>query len=92
MKIDDLPKMAKTKLESKQYFLSNQFMYGDNWYRTAAWYLETYPGFTNDECEALELFSKGIRAKQYKSMLKKQKRNAIPDNSKAPLTFQTTGV
>ena len=50
------------------------FMYGDTWLGTAAYYKATYPGFTDDQCRVLEMYSNGVTPKQYRNILKKYKR------------------
>jgi hypothetical protein len=60
-------------LQGKNYGLEN-FLYGDNWLGTALYYKTMYPGFTDDQCRAMEAFSNGVTPKQYRNLLKKEKR------------------
>ena len=69
--------MAKRKGE---VVIDNGFLFGDNWICTAAWYELHFPGFTHNQCRVLELYSQGIRSKQYRSMLKKQTRCSQSSN------------
>jgi hypothetical protein len=70
-----IPMTAEVLAKRKgQVVIDNGFLFGDNWICTAAWYQTKFPGFTSDQCRVLELYSQGIRSKQYRSMLKKQTR------------------
>jgi hypothetical protein len=60
-------------LQAKNYGIEN-FLYGDNWLGTALYYKTMYPGFTDDQCRAMEAFSNGVTPKQYRNLLKKEKR------------------
>ena len=60
-------------LQAKNYGIEN-FLYGDNWLGTALYYKTMYPGFTDDQCRAMEAFSNGVTPKQYRNILKKEKR------------------
>jgi hypothetical protein len=60
-------------LQGKNYGIEN-FLYGDNWLGTALYYKTLYPGFTDDQCRAMEAFSNGVTPKQYRNLLKKEKR------------------
>ena len=78
MKIDDLPRIAKENrvyLKPNQTYITDQLMYGNNWTATAPYYMQKYPGFTETECRVLELWSNGMRAKEFKSLVKKQKKH-----------------
>jgi hypothetical protein len=59
--------------QAKNFGLEN-FLYGNAWFGTAAYYKATYPGFTDDQCKAMEAFSNGVTPKQYRNILKKEKR------------------
>ena len=41
-----------------------------------------YPGFTDDQCKAMEAFSNGVTQKQYLSLLKKEKRKQACSGSR----------
>lgn len=60
-------------LQANNYGLDS-FLYGENWLGTAQYYKATYPGFTDDQCKAMEAFSNGVTPKQYRNILKKEKR------------------
>ena len=49
-------------------------MYGNAWFGTAEYYKATSPGFTDDQCKTMEAFSAGVAPKQYRNILKKEKR------------------
>jgi hypothetical protein len=66
------PKIRKL-LQAKNYGVEN-FSYGDNWLGTAMYYKTTYPGFTDDRCRAMKAFSSDVTPKQYRNVLKKEKR------------------
>ncbi len=53
---------------------ADKFLYGNNWVGTALYYKTMYPGFTDDKCRAMEAFSNGVTPKQYRHLLKKEKR------------------
>ena len=55
------------------------FRYGDTWLGTAAYYQATYPGFTDEQCKVLEMYSNGVTAKQYRNILKKHRRRNVHD-------------
>ena len=67
------PENRRTSCQGKNYGLEN-FLYGDNWLGTALYYKTMYPGFTDDQCRAMEAFSNGVTPKQYRNLLKKEKR------------------
>ena len=69
-----MSKETRELIRPKETYMGTEFLYGDNWYGTAAWYKHHYPGFTDEACYAMELYSRGVRAKQYRAMLKKDKR------------------
>ncbi len=52
-------------LQAKNYGLEN-FLYDDNWVGTALYYKTINPGFTDDQCKAMEAFSNGVTTKQYR--------------------------
>lgn len=54
-------------------FEDDRFCYGHE-LGTAAWYASQYPGFTDEQCKILALYSSGVRAKELRAILKKQKR------------------
>ena len=58
----------------KMFFDADRFLYGNNWLRTAAYYKTTYPGFTDEQTQVLEMYSNGVTAKQYRNILKILKR------------------
>ena len=58
----------------KMLFDADKFLYGYTWLGTAAYYKATYPGFTDEETEVLEMYSNGVTAKQYRNILKRLKR------------------
>ena len=60
--------------QTHQCFDADKFLYGNAWFGTAAYYKATYPGFTDDQCKAMEAFSAGVTPKQYRNILKKEKR------------------
>ena len=64
---------SRRLLQGKNYGLEN-FLYGDNRLGTALYYKTMYPGFTDDQCRAMEAFSNGVTPKQYRNLLKKEKR------------------
>ncbi len=70
------------KIRPRGEYLGEGFLYGDNWTCTAAWYKANYPGFSDEHCHALELWSDGIRAKEYRQMLKKQRRKDVQNRGK----------
>jgi hypothetical protein len=72
-----MTKEVRDHIKPRETYVESGFLYGDNWYMTAAWYKHHYPGFSDEACYAMELFSRGIRAKEYKQMLKKDKRRQL---------------
>ena len=60
-------------LQAKNYGLEN-FLYRDNWLGMALYYKTMYPGFTEDQRKAMEAFSNAVIPKQYRNLLKKEKR------------------
>ena len=70
------------RIRPKEEYLGEGFIYGNNWHCTAAWYKANYPGFTDDQCKALELWSSGIRAKEYRQQLKKQRKKDVQNRTK----------
>ena len=70
------------KIRPREEYLGEGLLYGDNWQCTAAWYKANYPGFSDEHCHALELWSDGIRAKEYRQMLKKQRRKDVQNRAK----------
>ncbi len=70
------------KIRPREEYLGEGFLYGDNWTCTAAWYKANYPGFTDEQCYALELWSNGMRAKEYRHKLKKQRKRDVHDRAK----------
>lgn len=70
------------KIRPRGEYLGEGFLYGDNWTCTAAWYKANYPGFSDEHCHALELWSDGVRAKEYRQMLKKQRRKDVQNRGK----------
>ncbi len=60
-------------LQAKKYGIEN-FLYGDNWLGTALYYKTMYPGFTDNQRKAMEALSNGVTPKQYRNLLKKEKR------------------
>ena len=62
------------KLIRTECFDTDKFLYGNNWLGTAACYKTAYPGFGDDKCKAMEAFSAGVTPKQYRNILKKEKR------------------
>jgi hypothetical protein len=62
------------KLIRTQCFDADKFLYGNHWLGTAAYYKAAYPGFDDDHCKAMEAFSAGVTPKQYRNILKKEKR------------------
>ena len=62
--------------------IDNGFLFGDNWICTAAWYENKFPGFTREQCRVLEMYSQGMRWKQFRSIFKKQTRRS-PSSSAA---------
>ena len=82
----EFEKMTPEMLEMirpRQTYMDNAFLYGNNWECTAGWYKEKYPGFSEEICKTLELYSDGIRPKQYKSMLKKQRKRCSKSSGAA---------
>ena len=71
-----LPKPMSEKLRrrltSAPLYFDDKFLYGNSWECTSAWYQHHFPGFSEETCKTLEIWSDGIRPKQYKSMLKKK--------------------
>ncbi len=61
-------------IRTSQCFDADKFMYGNAWFDSAAYYQFAYPGFTNDQCKAMEAFSAEVTPKQYRNILKKDKR------------------
>ena len=84
-------------LQAKNYGTEN-IWYGDNWLGTALYYKTMYPGFTDDQCRAMEAFSNGVTPKQYRNLLKKEKRKQQAcsgsrrnkSSSSAPPSFYAT--
>ena len=62
------------KLIPGECFDADKFLYGNNWVGTALYYKTMYPGFTDEQCRAMEAFSNGLTPKQYRNLLKKEKR------------------
>ena len=62
------------KLLQAKKLLDRKLLYGDNWLGTALYYKTMYPGFTDNQCRAMEAFSNGMTPKQYRNLLKKEKR------------------
>ncbi len=60
--------------QTHRCFNADKFLYGNAWFGTAAYYKATYLGFTDDQCKAMEAFSAGVTPKQYRNILKKEKR------------------
>ena len=56
-------------------FEDERFMYGD-WVGSWQYYHEKWPGFSVDECKVLELHSRGMRAKEHKQLVKKEKKKS----------------
>jgi hypothetical protein len=52
---------------------------------TAAWYMEKYPGFSEEQCRVFELYSSGMRAKEFKQRMKRDRRK----NKQTTNFFQT---
>ena len=75
------PEMRQ-KLQSV-YIDMDRFAYGNSWLGTAAYYRAKYPGFTLEQCRALEAFSNGVTPKQYRNMLKKEKKKTCGMHSKS---------
>ena len=68
------PEMRARLQELRGVYLDDRmFCYGDNWRYSAAWYQQQYPGFSPEQCRAMEMFSNGVTAKQYRNLLKKQR-------------------
>ena len=70
------------RMKPRDFFLDESFIYGNNWRCTATWYKRHYPGFTDEQCRALELWSDGMRENDYKQLLKKQRKKDV-QNRKA---------
>ncbi len=51
-------------------FDADRFMYGNDWLGTAAYYIAMYPGFTDEQTQVFEVHSNGVKAKQYRNILK----------------------
>ena len=64
---------TKKLLQTKSFDMEH-FLYGNNWLGTAAYYKKMYPGFTDEQCRAMEAFSNGVTPKQYRNILKKERR------------------
>ena len=62
------------KLIRTQCFDADKFLYENHWLGTAAYYKAAYPGFDDAQCKAMEAFSAGVTPKQYRNILKKEKR------------------
>ena len=62
------------KLLRTKNFDMEHFLYGNNWLGTALYYKTLYPEFTDDQCRAMEAFSNGVTPKQYRNILKKERR------------------
>ena len=65
------------------YLDDRLFSYGNNWYGTAEYYKYTYPGFTDQQCHAMEAYSNGIRAKEYRNILKKVNKRCFESKNEA---------
>ena len=61
-------------IRPKETYLDSGFLYGNNWECTAGWYKRHFPGFSDETCQVLQKYSDGIRPKQFKSMLKRQRK------------------
>lgn len=48
--------------------------YGD-WLGSWEWYHQKYPGFSIEQCKCMEYYSNGMRAKEHKALMKKEKRH-----------------
>ena len=59
-----------------------RFMYGD-WAGSWQYYHKIWPGFSEDQCKTLELYSRGMRSKEYKQLIKKDKRKCSQSKRKA---------
>ena len=75
------PEMRQ-KLQSV-YFDMDRFAYGNSWLGTAGYYRAKYPGFTDEQCKAFEAFSNGVTPKQYRNILKKEKKKRCATHSKS---------
>ena len=58
----------------KIIFDAERLAYGNNRLGTVAYCKATYPGFTEEQTQVLQMYSNGVPAKQYRSILKRLKR------------------
>ena len=70
------------KLIPGECFDADKFLYGNDWVGTALYYKTMYPGFTDDQCRVMEAFSNGVTPKQYRNLLKKEKRKQACSGSR----------
>ncbi len=77
-------------LQAKNYGIEKN-LYGDNWMGTALYYKTMYPGFTDDQCRAMEAFINVLTPKQYRNLLKKEKRKQqVCSGSRLRASFSST--
>ena len=48
--------------------------YGD-WLGSWEWYHQKFPGFSIEQCKCMELYSNGVRAKEHKALIKKERKH-----------------